>query len=37
MKKKIIIFDLDDTMLTGNFLKIANEVFNENKKMEDLT
>lgn len=37
MKKKIIIFDLDDTMLTGNFLKIANEVFNENKKLQDLT
>ena len=35
MRKKLII-DFDDTMVVGNFLKIANEIFKENKKIEDL-
>ena len=35
MRKKLII-DFDDTMVVGNFLKIANEIFKETKKIEDL-
>lgn len=32
MRKKLII-DFDDTMVVGNFLKIANEIFKETKKI----
>ena len=35
MRKKLII-DFDDTMVVGNFLKIANEIFKETKKIQDL-
>lgn len=37
MEKKKIIFDFDDVIVRGDFLKIANECFKENKKIDDLT
>lgn len=36
MEKERIVFDLDDTLVVGNFLEIANECFNDNKTFEDI-
>lgn len=36
MKKECIVFDFDDTLVTGNFLDIANECFDGNKRIDDL-
>lgn len=34
--KKTIVFDLDDVLVKGGFLSIANEVFGENKTEEEI-
>ena len=37
MNKQIILFDLDDVLVKGGFLSIANQVFGDSKKEEEIS